>query len=141
LAVAISLLPAGAAALTFTTAANTSVQLGVDATVRGRVMALYLLCFMGGTPLGAPAIGMLADTFGPRAGLLGGGAVCVLLAVALGALFARRVGLRPRPATKPALRPAPHPRPADHLTRSADRPHPADPGSRRPTPRPIAARA
>ena len=38
--------------LTFTTAANSSVQLGVDPTMRGRVMALYLVCFMGGTPLG-----------------------------------------------------------------------------------------
>ncbi len=94
LAVAIALLPAGAAALSFTTAANTTVQLGVDPMVRGRVMALYLLCFMGGTPLGAPTIGLLADAFGPRAGLLGGGAVCVLCAAALGLLYARRCGIR-----------------------------------------------
>jgi MFS family permease len=98
LALALALLPAGAAALSFTTAANALVQLGVDSTVRGRVMALYLLCFMGGTPLGAPTIGMLADTFGPRAGLLGGGAACVLFAVVLGVLYARRRGVRGSPA-------------------------------------------
>jgi len=117
LAFAIALLPAGAAALSFTTAANTSVQLGVDPTVRGRVMALYLLCFMGGTPLGAPTIGVLADRFGPRAGLLGGGAACALFAVMLGLLFSRRVAIRLRPArtptaaAPPAGRPAPWPPP------------------------------
>nr|MBA2555410.1 MFS transporter [Geodermatophilaceae bacterium] len=44
---AILLVPTGAAALTFIIAANSSVQLGTDATMRGRVMALYLLFFMG----------------------------------------------------------------------------------------------
>jgi len=118
LAVALSLLPAGAVALSFTTAANTFVQLGVDATVRGRVMALYLLCFMGGTPLGAPTIGVLADTFGPRAGLLGGGALCVLCSLALGLWYARRRGIRVRPAAVPAPRShrsaTPVPRPRSH---------------------------
>jgi predicted MFS family arabinose efflux permease len=88
------LVPAGAAALTFVIAANSSVQLGSDAAVRGRVMALYLMCFMGGTLFGAPLIGALSDALGPRAGLLGGGAVCALAAVVLGVLFARRRGLR-----------------------------------------------
>ncbi len=52
------LLPAaGAATLVFTVAANSSVQLGSDPSMRGRVMALYMLCLAGGTPLGAPAVG------------------------------------------------------------------------------------
>jgi MFS family permease len=126
LAVAIALLPAGAAALSFTTAANTSVQLGVDSTVRGRVMALYLLCFMGGTPLGAPTIGVLADTFGPRAGLVGGGVACVLLATGLGLLFAR-LDRVPASRAAPAV-PAP-------------RPQPSDQAARRPAPRTVASRA
>ena len=99
---AVALVPAGMAALSFTVAANSYVQLGTDPTMRGRVMALYLLCFMGGTPLGAPTIGALADAFGPRAGMVGGGGVCVVAAVLLGVVYARRrgtrvVGAMPRP--------------------------------------------
>ncbi len=75
--------------------------------VRGRVMALYLMCFMGGTPLGAPVIGALSDAFGPRAGVYGGGAVCAVAAAVLGGLFARRRGLRLREQVVHAL---PHPR-------------------------------
>ncbi len=93
-AVAIALVPAGAAALTFTIAANASVQLAAEPTMRGRVMALYLLCFMGGTPLGAPTIGALADAFGPRTGLIAGGAACAVAAVGLGLLLAWRRGVR-----------------------------------------------
>ena len=90
---ALLLVPTGFAMLTFSTAANSSVQLGVDPTMRGRVMALYIVCFMGGTPLGAPIVGWVAGAFGPRWGLLGGGLVCVLAAVAVAALLARRRGL------------------------------------------------
>ena len=57
---ALMLVPAGATALTFTIAANSTVQMGSEPTMRGRVMALYLLCFLGGTPVGAPMIGALA---------------------------------------------------------------------------------
>jgi MFS family permease len=96
LTVALVLVPAGAVALSFTVAANTSVQLSVDPTVRGRVMALYLLCFMGGTPIGAPAIGALADAFGARVGLMSGGIACVLMATVLGGVFMRRRGIELR---------------------------------------------
>ncbi len=93
LSTALLLVPAGFAALTLTTAANTSVQLGVEATMRGRVMALYLVCFMGGTPLGAPIVGWLSGTLGPRWGMAGGGLICVVAAVTLGIVFARRWGM------------------------------------------------
>ena len=79
------LVPTGAAVLAFSTTANAIVQLGSAPQVRGRVMALYILVFLGGTPLGAPLIGFVADVLGPRAGLLLGGgvtALCVLLAAA-----------------------------------------------------------
>lgn len=72
---AVMLIPAGLAMLTFTTAANMFVQLGVEATMRGRVMALYLVCFLGGTPFGAPLVGWVGSTFGARWGLIGGGIV------------------------------------------------------------------
>lgn len=94
LSTAAMLVPTGMLMLTFTTAANSSVQLGVEPTMRGRVMALYLVCFMGGTPFGAPVIGWLANAAGPRWGLLGGGLVCVLAALAIAGLIARRRGLR-----------------------------------------------
>ncbi len=112
-ALVVSLVPVGAAALTFTIAANSSVQLGTEPWVRGRVMALYLICFMGGTPLGAPLIGVLSDAFGPRAGVVGGGVICVLASVVLGVVFARRRGLR----LTEQVAALPHP----HLPR-----HPAD---------------
>jgi MFS family permease len=118
LAVAVTLVPAGAAALSFTVAANSSVQLGVDATMRGRVMALYLLCFMGGTPVGAPAIGALADAFGPRAGLVGGGLISVLVAVLLGAGYARRYGIPVRARVADAVRYQRPPAPGTGLSRS-----------------------
>ncbi len=92
-ATAVLLVPAGFAMLTLTTAANTSVQLGVEPTMRGRVMALYLICFMGGTPLGAPIVGWLAGTLGPRWGMIGGGVVSAAAAVVLGLVFARRRGM------------------------------------------------
>jgi MFS family permease len=90
---AVLLVPTGLMMLTFTTAANASVQLGVEPTMRGRVMALYLICFMGGTPLGAPMIGWAAGAFGPRWGLLGGGIICLVAALGLAAVIARRRGL------------------------------------------------
>jgi MFS family permease len=92
-ATAVLLVPTGVLMLTFTTAANASVQLGVEPTMRGRVMALYLVCFMGGTPVGAPIIGWVAGAFGPRWGLVGGGLICLFAALGLAALIARRRGL------------------------------------------------
>jgi MFS family permease len=94
LSTAAVLVPTGLAMLTLTTAANSSVQLGVAPTMRGRVMALYLVCFMGGTPLGAPIVGWLAGLAGPRWGLIGGGVICLVAALALSAWYARRRGMR-----------------------------------------------
>jgi MFS family permease len=64
------------------TAANASIQLGVDPGLRGRVMALYIMVLMGGTPIGSPILGWLGETLGPRWTLLGGGAATVLGVVA-----------------------------------------------------------
>jgi MFS family permease len=92
---ALLLVPTGLVMLTFTTAANSSVQLGVEPMMRGRVMALYLICFMGGTPLGAPVIGWVAGAFGPRWGMIGGGLICLLAALGLAARIGRSRGLTP----------------------------------------------
>jgi MFS family permease len=92
-ATAAMLVPTGLAMLTFTTAANMFVQLGVEDTMRGRVMALYLMCFLGGTPLGAPLVGWAGSALGPRWGLIGGGIVSLAAASAFGLHLAR--GARP----------------------------------------------
>ena len=92
-ATALMLVLVGLAMLTFTTAANSSVQLGVEATMRGRVMAMYLMCFLGGTPVGAPIVGWVANTVGPRWGMIGGGLVCMAMAVGMALYLVRRRSL------------------------------------------------
>jgi MFS family permease len=95
----------GLSALTMITAANTSVQLSVSPALRGRVMALYMMIFMGGTPLGAPIIGWIGQTFGARWTLIGGGAMTVLgtlLAVGVYSWSRGLVGNRRQPAELPA---------------------------------------
>ena len=77
--------------------ANSSVQLAVDPELRGRVMGLYMLVFIGGTPVGAPIVGAVTSHYGARAGMLLCGAVPLLAAtVTAAALSARR--RRPYPA-------------------------------------------
>jgi MFS family permease len=71
--------------------ANSSVQLAVDPALRGRVMGLYMLVFIGGTPVGAPIVGAVTSHYGARAGMLLCGVVPVLAAaVTAAALSARR---------------------------------------------------
>ncbi|HET9561644.1 MAG TPA: MFS transporter [Propionibacteriaceae bacterium] len=60
------------------TAANASIQLGVDPLRRGRVMALYIMVLMGGTAIGSPILGWVAESVGPRWALIGGGAATVV---------------------------------------------------------------
>src|SRR3954447_1964717 len=86
---AVLLIPTGAAALVFSVANNSFVQLGVEPQMRGRVMALYFMCFMGGTPVGAPVVGWIAEHFGAPWGLILGGAVCVVAGLT-GAAFLGR---------------------------------------------------
>lgn len=83
----------GFAALTLVTAANAFVQMAVDPSMRGRVMALYMAVFMGGTPFGAPLLGWIADHAGARWTLIGGGALTAFGTVVAVLLSARRQGL------------------------------------------------
>jgi len=83
----------GVTALTMITAANATIQLSVSPELRGRVMALYMMIFMGGTPLGAPIVGWVGETFGARWTLIGGGALTVLGTLLAVLLFSRSQGL------------------------------------------------
>jgi MFS family permease len=92
--------------------ANASVQLSVDPELRGRVMGLYMLAFIGGTPIGAPVIGAVTSHFGARAGMLVCGVVPTLAAVIAAAAAARRLR-RARPAEEAGIAdPVPVPVPA-----------------------------
>ncbi len=79
------LIPVGLCTLTAMTTANALVQLTTDPGMRGRVMALYMAVFMGGTPIGAPIIGLIGDTLGPRwtilIGAFGVGVAVVIAAI------------------------------------------------------------
>jgi MFS family permease len=91
------LIPFGFATLTFSTATNTLIQTSVSAVMRGRVMALYLLVFMGGTPIGAPLIGWIGQAAGPRWSLIIGGLASLGAAIAAAAYLARREQLHVEP--------------------------------------------
>ena len=64
----------GAAAVTFAATINSTLQLAVSPSMRGRVMALYSVVFLGSTPIGAPLTGWLAQAYDPRVALLLAGA-------------------------------------------------------------------
>ena len=61
-----ALMLVGVSALTFANSTNSLLQLGTEPAMRGRVMAMRLAIALGGTPIGAPIVGRVADTLGPR---------------------------------------------------------------------------
>ncbi|RKR76247.1 putative MFS family arabinose efflux permease [Frondihabitans australicus] len=78
------LVTVGLSSITLMTTANGTVQLGAAPEMRGRVMALYMAIFTGGTPIGAPIVGWVANTFGPREAIgVGAAAGFVAAGVAL----------------------------------------------------------
>jgi len=90
------LIVVGFCSLTTMTTANAYVQTTTRPAMRGRVMALYLAIFLGGTPLGAPIIGAVSDAVGPRIAM-GAGGVAGFLTAAIAAIFflrTRRVRVR-----------------------------------------------
>jgi MFS family permease len=89
LAFGIVLFVIGLAAQTFTTSTNSLVQTSTEPGMRGRVIAILLAIALGGTPVGAPIVGWIADTFGPR-WALGAGAAAGLLAAAVAMVYLAR---------------------------------------------------
>ncbi len=86
----------GVSVQTFNTTSNATVQLSTDPEMRGRVMAILLAIALGGTPVGAPFVGWVADHFGARWSL-GVGAASGILATIVGIhYFVKHRGLRLR---------------------------------------------
>ncbi len=84
-----SLIVIGAASQTISTGAVGTVQLTTDPQMRGRVMAIVLAVLVGGIPVGAPVVGWVADTFGPR-WVAGVGAASGLTAALIAFLYLKR---------------------------------------------------
>jgi MFS family permease len=88
---AVLLVPVGLSSMTFLNLCNTIVQLNTDARYRGRVLALYMAVIQGGTPIGAPIIGWIANSAGARWSILIGG-FAALVAGVLGVVALARWG-------------------------------------------------
>jgi MFS family permease len=84
-----ALLIVGAASVSFLSKGNSSLQLAAAPQMRGRVMALWAVAFLGSTPIGGPIAGAVSEYFGARWGLVLGSSAC-LLAAAFGAVVLRR---------------------------------------------------
>ncbi|MET9701235.1 MFS transporter [Streptomyces sp. NPDC006529] len=93
---ALLLVPIGIFGLTVNVTANSSIQMATDPEMRGRVMALFMMVFTGGTPVGAPVVGWVTDTYGARVGMAAGGAVALLAALTIGVILSRVGNLRLR---------------------------------------------
>jgi MFS family permease len=100
------LVPTGLAVISFTTLANASVQLGTPAEMRGRVMGIYMLMFLGGAPVGAPLTGLVAQQFGTRISLIAGGVISALAVAIVAVLVARHRGVPVRRYLRDYLRQA-----------------------------------
>jgi MFS family permease len=101
----------GAASVTFASSVNSMLQLKVRPSMRGRVMALYSVVFLGSNPIGGPLMGWIASVAGPRAGLVVGAVAAIASALIARAAFARLPDEEPekreqsvrRAATSPKL--------------------------------------
>ncbi len=95
---ALALVPTGAFSIAFMSTANSTLQLNSSQSMRGRVMSLYGVAFMGVTPIGAPLIGFIIAQSDPRIGLFTGAAMTLVTAVGL--LVSLRGGLVRRPVAE-----------------------------------------
>lgn len=73
--------------------ANSIVQVNSDPAIRGRVMGIYLLIFMGGTPVGSPLIGIMAEVIGIRQTIAACGAISLLATFVIWFTYKDRVNV------------------------------------------------
>ena len=146
---ALALVPLGAASVSFAAGINSTLQLAAEPHMRGRVMALYSIVFLGSTPLGGPLTGLLSGAAGPRAALVMAGVAALTAGVGAKLAFGRAAAGRVTPpeAEEAASEPAADPdidraceRAGSARTpRSARRRTEPHPGPRSPAPRPHGA--
>ncbi|HTU38137.1 MAG TPA: MFS transporter [Acidimicrobiales bacterium] len=84
------LVPMGAASISFVATNNATLQLRADPAMRGRVMALNAIAFLGSTPIGAPLLGYVSDISNPRVALVIGGVATLAASIPLFALGAKQ---------------------------------------------------
>jgi len=98
--------------IAFIATANSTLQLRAEPSMRGRVMALYAIAFLGSTPIGAPLVGWISDVSSPRIALLVGGVATLAASGPLALRYARRsrsqvrtpaVGVPPTPPPVPPV--------------------------------------
>jgi len=131
------LLVIGATTLLLLTSANATVQTAAHDAIRGRVMGMYLLVFIGSAAIGGPLLGAADEHLGPRIGMLLSGAVPAIATVLVGAKVARIMPAAAAVADGPVLasehrRHGPRPLPSGALraTDSGRSPAPARPQPR-----------
>jgi predicted MFS family arabinose efflux permease len=73
----LALVLTGAISITFLARANTTLQLMANPAMRGRVMAMWTVAFLGSTPVGGPIVGFIGQTVGPRWGIAIGAVACI----------------------------------------------------------------
>jgi predicted MFS family arabinose efflux permease len=84
------LVPMGAASISFISTNNATLQLRADPAMRGRVMSLNAIAFLGSTPIGAPLLGYVSDETNPRVALIVGGVATLLASIPLFYLATRQ---------------------------------------------------
>lgn len=109
---AVLLILVGLSSLTVLPTANSLVQTSVDPAMRGRVMAVYLAIFFGGTPIGAPLIGWVGQVWGPRWTILVGSLAALVAAGSASMVVMRRDNIRLRASWRPLRLYADRPTPA-----------------------------
>jgi MFS family permease len=101
----IAMLLVGAGSVAFLAIGNSTLQLAASPQMRGRVMALWAVAFLGSTPIGGPIAGYVSEHFGGRAGLVMGGIACLVAAGGGWLVFRRMDRHTARPADAQAGRP------------------------------------
>jgi MFS family permease len=87
-----ALVALGGASVTFLVAANATLQLATPPEMRGRVLALWSMAFMGSTPIGGPMVGWIGEHVGPRWSMFVGGAGPIVAAAVAWPMLARLHG-------------------------------------------------
>jgi MFS family permease len=93
----------GAIALLMLISANSFVQTNCEPSLRGRVMGIYLLIFMGGTPLGSPLIGWFAENVGIREAVFLCGVIVAVSAAIIWVVLRRNPGPEPITQSLPVI--------------------------------------